>query len=93
LENIEWAITILIIKERPMKTEPFIIERTLNAPSERVWKAITDINDMRHWYFDIGEFKPDVGFEFRFHGGVRDKQYLHLCKITEVIAGKKLTYS
>jgi len=76
-----------------MKTAPFIIERTFHAPRETVWKAITDKNDMRHWYFDIIEFKPDVGFEFRFTGGDNNKQYLHLCKVTEVITGKKLTYS
>ena len=76
-----------------MKTDPFIIERTFPAPRETVWKAITDKNDMRHWYFDIIEFKPDVGFEFRFTGGDNNKQYLHLCKVTEVITGKKLTYS
>jgi uncharacterized protein YndB with AHSA1/START domain len=76
-----------------MKTDPLIIERTFNASSERVWKAITDANEMRHWYFDIGEFKPDIGFEFRFQGGTNDKQYLHLCKVTEVITGKKLAYS
>jgi len=76
-----------------MNTDPLIIERTFNAPSERVWKAITDTNEMRHWYFEIGEFKPDIGFEFRFHGGTKEKQYLHLCKVTEVITGKKLAYS
>jgi uncharacterized protein YndB with AHSA1/START domain len=34
-----------------------------------------------------------VGFEFRFLGGTDEKKYLHVCKITEVVAGKKLTYS
>ncbi len=30
-----------------MKTEPFVIERTFDAPIERVWKAITNKNDMK----------------------------------------------
>ena len=76
-----------------MKNEPFIIERTFNAPIEKVWKAITDKDDMKQWYFDIAEFKPEVGFEFHFSAGDEEKTYLHLCKITEVIVGKKLSYS
>jgi uncharacterized protein YndB with AHSA1/START domain len=76
-----------------MKNEPFVIERTLNAPVAKVWKAITDKNEMKQWYFDIAEFKPEVGFECHFSAGTKDKTYLHLCKITEVIAGKKLSYS
>jgi uncharacterized protein YndB with AHSA1/START domain len=76
-----------------MKQEPFIIERTYNASIERVWKAITDKDEMKQWYFDIPEFKPETGLEFSFEGGPPEKTYLHLCKITEVIPGKKITYS
>lgn len=76
-----------------MKQEPFVIERTYNASIAKVWKAITDKNEMKKWYFDLAEFKPEVGFEFRFLGGPDEKKYLHICKITEVVAGRKLTYS
>ena len=76
-----------------MKAEPFVIERTLNAPVEKVWKAITDKDQMKQWYFNIAEFKPEVGFEFSFEGHNEDRVYVHLCKITEVIPGKKLQYS
>jgi uncharacterized protein YndB with AHSA1/START domain len=58
-----------------------------------VWKALTDRNEMKQWYFDLAEFKPDVGFEFLFIAGNNEKKYLHCCKITEVVTGKKLTYS
>lgn len=76
-----------------MKHEPFVIERTFHAPVEKVWKAITDKDQMKQWYFDIAEFKPEVGFEFQFEGGTKDRCYVHLCKITEVVIGEKLTYS
>jgi len=76
-----------------METAPFVIERTYNAPAERVWQAITDKDKMKEWYFDLSEFKPEVGFEFQFEGGTPEKKYLHLCRVTEVIAGKKLTHS
>jgi uncharacterized protein YndB with AHSA1/START domain len=76
-----------------MNNEPFVIERTYNAPIEKVWKAITDKDDMKQWYFNLAAFEPKVGFKFSFVGGDKDKSYVHLCKITEVVPGKKLTYS
>ena len=76
-----------------MKQEPFVIERMLNAPSAKVWKAITDKEEMKQWYFDIAAFKPELGCEFTFEGSNEDKTYVHLCKITELIPGQKLKYS
>lgn len=76
-----------------MKTEPFVIERTFDAPIERVWRAITDKDEMKQWYFDIEKFEPEAGFEFKFYGGNEGRKFTHLCQVTEVIVGKKLTYS
>jgi uncharacterized protein YndB with AHSA1/START domain len=73
--------------------EPFVIERTFDAPVQTVWKAITDREEMKKWYFDLAAFKAEPGFEFQFIGGSESNSYLHLCKVTEVIFGKKLTYS
>jgi uncharacterized protein YndB with AHSA1/START domain len=69
------------------------IERTFNAPVARVWRALTDVDQMRQWYFDLKEFRPEVGFEFEFvveHGG---NSYHHLCQINEVIPQKKIAYT
>lgn len=76
-----------------MYNPPVQIERTYEAPVEKVWNAITDKEQMKQWYFDLAEFKPEVGFEFSFEGGPDDRKYLHLCQITEVVPFKKLTYS
>jgi uncharacterized protein YndB with AHSA1/START domain len=77
-----------------LMSKSFEIERTYNAPAEKVWSAITDKDQMKQWYFNLEEFKPVLGFEFRFHGGPdKDRQYLHVCVITEVIKGRKITYS
>jgi uncharacterized protein YndB with AHSA1/START domain len=73
--------------------QPFVIERSYNAPAEKVWKAITDKSQMKQWYFDLDDFKPEVGFEFKFDGGSDDQVYHHICKIVEVIPHKKLKYS
>ena len=76
-----------------MKHEPLVVERTYNAPVEKVWKALTDKEQMKQWYFDFAEFKPEPGFEFQFEGGNEDRVYLHLCKVVDVIENKKLSYS
>jgi uncharacterized protein YndB with AHSA1/START domain len=77
-----------------MKQEPLIVERTYNAPANRVWNAITDLDQMRQWYFKLAAFKPEIGFEFQFEGGPKGgPTYLHKCRVTEVVPGKKLQYS
>jgi uncharacterized protein YndB with AHSA1/START domain len=73
--------------------EAIVIERIFHAPVARVWTALTEVDQMRQWYFELKEFKPVVGFEFEFiveHEGVT---YHHLCKITEVIPQKKIAYT
>lgn len=76
-----------------MKNDPFVIERTFSTPVKKVWEAITDTKKMKQWYFDIETFKAEPGFKFQFLAGSDNKKYLHICKVTEVEEGKKLTYS
>jgi uncharacterized protein YndB with AHSA1/START domain len=77
-----------------MNQEPIVLERSFHAPADKVWQALTDKNKMKQWYFDIENFKPELGLEFQFYGETDDKKkYLHLCKITELIPGEKLTHS
>jgi len=73
--------------------EAVIVERTLNAPIARVWRALTDVDQMREWYFDLKEFKPQVGFEFEFVVEHEGNSYHHLCKVTEVVPEKKIAYT
>lgn len=77
-----------------MSENNIIVERVFDSPVSKVWGAISDKNEMKQWYFDLAEFKPEVGFKFHFTSGPSpEKQYLHLCEVTEAIPEKKLTYS
>jgi len=79
-----------------MKTnlgEAVVIERTFSAPIAKVWRAITDVDQMRAWYFDLKEFKPEVGFEFEFSVEHEGMTYHHLCRVTEVVPQKKIAYT
>ena len=73
--------------------EAVVIERIFNAPVGRVWKALTDVDQIRQWYFDLKQFKPEVGFEFEFVVDHEGNKYHHLCRITEVVLEKKLAYT
>ena len=77
-----------------MQNNPTIIEKTYQAPINHVWKALSDSEEMKQWYFNIPGFRPEVGFKFQFMGGpTEERQYRHLCEIKEVVQGKKLSHS
>jgi len=73
--------------------EAIVIDRSLNAPVARVWEALNDVDQIRHWYFDLKEFKPKAGFEFEFVVEHEGHNYHHLCRVTEVIPQRKLAYT
>src|SRR6478735_113884 len=72
---------------------PLVFEKIYDAKITKVWKAITDKNQMKEWYFDLEEFKAEPGFEFSFYGGKDGKQYLHKCKVVEANPVTKLSYT
>jgi uncharacterized protein YndB with AHSA1/START domain len=72
---------------------PLVVEKVLNAPIAKVWDALTDLSKIKQWYFDIADFKPEVGFEFQFTGGDGTTEYLHKCIITAVVPDEKLAYT
>jgi uncharacterized protein YndB with AHSA1/START domain len=75
------------------EAEVVVIERTFNAAVTRVWEALTNVDQMRQWYFDLKEFKPEIGFEFEFVVEHEGNTYHHLCKVTQVIPQKKIAYT
>ena len=76
-----------------MQGEPLVVEAKYKAPVERVWKALTDREQMQQWYFNMPAFKPEPGFEFTFKGENEGRVFVHLCKITDVVPYKKLRHS
>jgi uncharacterized protein YndB with AHSA1/START domain len=76
-----------------MNSDPIVVETVVNAPASVVWQALTNKDKMKNWYFDLKEFRPEIGFVFQFYGGVEERQYLHLCKVIEAIPAKKLSHT
>ena len=76
-----------------MNTSPLIVEHTYNASPDKVWKAITDAEQMKKWYLDVPGFRPEVGYTFEFWGGDETNKLRHFGEVKEVIEGKKISYS
>ena len=69
-----------------------VIERIFNAPVKKVWQALTDIHQMRHWYFpQLEDFKAEEGFETKFNVHHEGKDYLHVWKVKEVVPLQKIS--
>ena len=74
--------------------EPIIVEQTFNTSIDIVWNSITEIDQMRQWFFDnIPSFKPEVGFETQFSVQSQNRNFLHMWKVTEVVPKKMITYN
>jgi len=76
-----------------MTNEPLVLEKLYHTGSNKVWSALTNNSVLQHWYFSLDEFKAEIGFQFSFLAGENEIKYMHLCEVTEVVSGKKITYS
>jgi uncharacterized protein YndB with AHSA1/START domain len=73
--------------------EPIIVEQSYHASMETVWKAITEVEQMRQWFFaNIPSFNPEIGFETKFNIQSHERNFLHLWKVTEVVPLRRLRY-
>jgi len=71
--------------------EAVVVEQTFETSREVVWRAITEIDQMRQWYFEnIPSFKPEVGFETQFNVENEGRNFLHIWKVAEVVPMKKI---
>ena len=76
-----------------MSATPIVVEQIFNAPIAVVWRAITDTDQMRQWFFEpITDFEPKVGFETQFNVRCEDQDYPHLWKVTDVVPETRITY-
>ncbi len=76
-----------------MNANPIVVEQIFNAPIAVVWRAITDTDQMRQWFFEpITDFEPKVGFETQFNVRCEDQDYPHLWKVTDVVPETRIAY-
>ena len=74
-------------------SEPIIVEQIFDLPVDNVWRAITELEQMKKWYFqNIDSFEPKVGFATQFTVQIEDRIFPHLWQVTEVIPMRKISY-
>lgn len=75
----------------------FSIEHLFDTPVTKAWNALTRNDEIKQWFFDLPEFRPEIGFEFSWvHKESKNQsfiEYTHFCKIIEVIPERKLVYT
>jgi len=82
----------LLSKKNENEEQRVVLERVFNAPVEKVWRALTDIGQMKQWYFpQLENFKPEEGFETQFNVHHEGKDFLHIWKVKEVVPAKKIS--
>ncbi|MBD3332417.1 SRPBCC domain-containing protein [candidate division GN15 bacterium] len=77
-----------------MKTtdDPVVVEQTFDVSVEQLWQAITDVTQMRQWFFEnIPSFEPEVGFETRFNIETGERDFLHVWRISEVVPSRLIS--
>lgn len=73
---------------------PVVVQQLFDGSIERVWRAVTELDEMKLWYFDnIDAFNPEVGSKSRFTVQSGERRFTHLWKITEVDAPYKIVYN
>ena len=72
---------------------PVIVTERFEASPSVLWTAITNVIEMRQWYFsELQEFRAEEGFETQFTIEFDEKQYSHVWKIIEVKPQSRIVY-
>ena len=74
-----------------VKDSPIIVEQLFHNSVDEVWKAITELDQMKEWFFDnIPDFKPEVGFRTQFNVNAPSRYFMHLWEVTKVMPNKMI---
>ncbi|RMG34738.1 MAG: SRPBCC domain-containing protein [Planctomycetota bacterium] len=73
--------------------DPIVVEQRIARPPEELWRAITEPERMRQWYFPmLPDFRPEIGFRTQFTVEHEGRAYIHLWEVREVEPLRRLTY-
>ena len=72
---------------------PIKVEQYFNSSPAIIWKALTDPEEMRQWFFEqIPDFRAEVGFYTEFTIVNEGRSFTHCWTIREVVPEKKIAY-
>lgn len=73
-------------------SSPLIMERVYDVPIEILWRALTNKEALKEWYFaQVEDFEPVVSYSFRFtdDGATYQKEW----RVTQVVAGRQFAHT
>ncbi len=73
---------------------PIVVERVFDASAEALWRAITEVDQIKQWWDIPGleVFKAEAGFQTRFDTHYKDRHFTHIWKVTEAVPAKRISY-
>lgn len=73
--------------------EDIIVQESFNAPIQKVWDAITNLDEMKQWYFEnIDSFRPVVGAKSSFEVKSGERTFTHMWEVTQSIPPYTIQY-
>ncbi|MDT0607409.1 SRPBCC family protein [Croceitalea rosinachiae] len=70
---------------------PVIVEQLFKTTRENVWNALTQLDEMRQWFFpNIEAFEAKPGFKTDFTVKSEERIFPHLWEVLEVIPHHKM---
>ena len=51
---------------------------------DKIWQALTDVEQMKEWYFTMNDFELAEGKQFYFYEPGENRKYKHVCTILEI---------
>jgi len=76
------------------QTPDIIVEQQFSQNCSEVWRALTQPDIMRQWYFEnIPDFQAKAGFECSFRVQSDSGTFTHRWLVNEVEEGHKLSYA
>jgi uncharacterized protein YndB with AHSA1/START domain len=74
--------------------QPIIVEQIFQTSAHILWSAITELDQMKQWFFEnIESFSAVEGFETEFAVSNENRVFTHLWKIITVVPAKRITYN
>lgn len=81
------------LKSQKRGGKPIVVTHTYSADMKTVWQAITDVNQMKKWYFEsLENFEPTLGFKTEFTVDVDSRKIVHVWELTRSMAPYMLEY-
>lgn len=73
--------------------KPIVVTQVFNVPISEVWKALTEVNNLKNWYFPVKNFELEVGKTFTFYESETGSRFFHACTMLQIIPEQLLEHS